>query len=285
MTYSKGTRVKHPSKADWGLGEVLEDSRGDLVRIFFVGVGEKTLSLKFVQPKLVPESEAAHSVLDNLKVGKSKGAIKYQSLEASKDYFLEQYVSGFYGERFTSEERDYKVHAHELAKELLDAGQLGSFLDSNDFDEICQRALKVANATNLIFPNEKMALKDGLVAPGSKQQFAVALNDVLHGTAPLQDRFNAFINVLEKIEADKWTTASYFLFITHPDKYMFVKPTVTQHAAELCGFEIYYTPRLNWNTYNLVLRFSEYLRKELKELEPRDYIDIQTFMWAIAPST
>ena len=285
MTYSKGTRVKHPSKADWGLGEVLEDSRGDLVRIFFVGVGEKTLSLKFVQPKLVPESEAAHPVLDNLKVGKSKGAIKYQSLKASKDYFLEQYVSGFYGERFTSSERDYKVRAHELAKELLDAGQLETLLQSGDFDEICQRALKVANATNLIFPNEKMALKDGLVTPDSKQQFAVALNDVLHGTAPLQDRFNAFINVLEKIEADKWTTASYFLFITHPDKYMFVKPTVTQHAAELCGFEIYYTPRLNWNTYNLVLRFSEYLRKELKELEPRDYIDIQTFMWAIAPST
>ncbi|MGI0035714.1 MAG: DUF3553 domain-containing protein [Nitrososphaera sp.] len=26
MTYKKGQRVRHPKKADWGLGEVLEDA-------------------------------------------------------------------------------------------------------------------------------------------------------------------------------------------------------------------------------------------------------------------
>ena len=43
MSLKKGERVRHPIKAEWGLGEVLEDSNGEKVRVFFVGTGEKTI--------------------------------------------------------------------------------------------------------------------------------------------------------------------------------------------------------------------------------------------------
>lgn len=49
MEYKKGLRIKHPSVPEWGIGEVLEDSSGDVVRVFFVGSGEKKLSLKDLQ--------------------------------------------------------------------------------------------------------------------------------------------------------------------------------------------------------------------------------------------
>ena len=61
------------------------------------------------------------------------------------------------------------------------------------------------------------------------------------------------------------------------------KPTITQHAAALCGFEINYRPEVNWLTYDLVLKFSQYLKDELVDLRPRDMIDVQSFMWCIAP--
>ena len=35
MQYKKGDRVKHPKKPDWGIGQVLADSTGGTVRIFF----------------------------------------------------------------------------------------------------------------------------------------------------------------------------------------------------------------------------------------------------------
>ena len=38
MEYMKGDRVKHPTKDDWGLGEVLENSNGESVRVFFVAL-------------------------------------------------------------------------------------------------------------------------------------------------------------------------------------------------------------------------------------------------------
>lgn len=285
MKYRKGDRVKHPTKDDWGLGEVLENCNSESVRVFFVGVGEKTLSLKYVQPLKIAGEDAAHPVLDNLKISKSASGIKYQSLPQSIQFFLEQFPEGFYGEKFKEHEREYKDKAHALAQELLGKEPFESLLESDDYAEIAKRALKVVNATNLIFPNEKMSLKDGLADASAQKEFSMALYSLLYGEGALEQRFVAFAKVLENIDAAKWTTATYFLFIVHPSQYMFVKPTITQYSSELCGFEVNYKPQLNWLTYKSVLSFSEYLFSEISELKPRDMIDVQSFMWGIAPGT
>ncbi|MGK0393938.1 hypothetical protein Y019_03250 [Alcanivorax sp. 97CO-6] len=285
MEYKKGDRVKHPTKEDWGLGEVVENSNGATVRVFFVGAGEKTLSLQYVQPIKVEGNEANNAVLDNLKISKSLSGIKYQSLPQSIQFFLEEFPQGFYGEKFKEHERDYKDKAHALASDLLDQETYFQLLESEDYSEIVKRALKVANSTNLIFPNEKMSLKDGLQSLEAQKQFSKSLYSLLYSEEELENRFVAFAKVLENIDAAKWTTATYFLFIVHPEKHMFVKPTITQYSSELCGYEVNYKPQLNWLTYKSVLGFSEYIRSEISELKPRDMIDVQSFMWCIAPGT
>ena len=148
---------------------------------------------------------------------------------------------------------------------------------------MCRRAQKVMHSTNLIFANEKMSLSDGLKGLSEQKSFALALNYMLHSDEPFESRFDRFSLMLEDIGAAKWTTATYFPFLVHPSKYMFVKPTVTQASAEVCRFEIAYTPKLNWQTYAAVLRFSSYLYEALADLQPRDMIDVQSFMWCIAP--
>lgn len=285
MKYMKGDRVRHPALDGWGLGEVLEDSTPHAVRVFFVGAGEKQLSLQHVQPVVVAPGEASHPVLDNLKITRTASGIRYQSLPESIGYFLERFPGGFHGERFAGNERNYKVHAHELASELLAESSLRDLLQAGDYTEVCRRALRVMNATNLVFANEKMALKDGLRQEGSEEAFATALCDLLYGDAPVDERFMAMARALENAGADKWTILTYFPFVVHPDQFMFIKPTITQHAAELCGFEINYRPQLNWLTYKQVLGLSRYLRASLADLEPRDMIDVQSFMWCIAPHT
>ena len=118
------------------------------------------------------------------------------------------------------------------------------------------------------------------------QTLFAALVDLLYGAADKYERrFSRFANVLEEIDAAKWTTATYFPYLVFPKKHMFLKPTVTQKAAELCGFEISYKPVLNWKTYERVLAFSKWLFDELKArgLKPRDMIDLQSFIWCIGP--
>ncbi|MCK5517366.1 MAG: DUF3553 domain-containing protein [Desulfobulbaceae bacterium] len=283
MKYSKGERVKHPTMDDWGLGDVLCDSNGKTVRVFFVGAGEKTLVLEYVQPIKITGDESIHPLLDNIKNSPPTANIKYQSLPQLVKLFLKQFPDGFHGQKYIEEEREYKDKAHMLALELIGKPEFDSLLTSNDYQEITKRALKVVNAANLIFPNEKMSLKDGLLTDAAQKDFSLCLYELLFGEADVKLRFEGFLKMLEEINAAKWTTVSYLLFILRPEKYMFVKPKITQYSSEVCGYEINYKPQLNWRTYKSVLDFSNYLFIELSELKPRDMIDIQSFMWCIAP--
>lgn len=287
MTYKKGDRVKHPNLDSWGLGLVLEDSEGNKVRAFFVGVGEKTVSLSHVQPLKVSGAEAENSVLDNLKIDGGKVSIRYKSLAASMDYFLQQFPGGFRGERYNFHERDYKEEITRETQKELGLQAMKALLDEGNYRAICDRAIKLTGlrANAMIFKNEKMALRDGVKSEDGAKLFAESLFNVLHGTSDFDGRFNDFANCLQTIEADKWTNATYFLFFMYPDQHMFVKPTITQNAAEVCGYEINYRPELNARTYRSVMEFSAYLEKAIASLEPRDMIDVQSFMWCIAPGT
>ena len=160
---------------------------------------------------------------------------------------------------------------------------MSELIEKGEFNEASRRAMRVVNVTNLIFPNEKMALNDGLSSEQHQKAFILALFDLLYGSEPLQSRFGGFASTLQDIGAAKWTTVTYFLFIVYPQRYVFLKPTVTQNAAGISAFEINYKPELNWRTYDSVLKFANYLREELSELKPRDMIDVQSFMWCIAP--
>jgi hypothetical protein len=284
MLLKKGVRVRHPTKPDWGLGQVLADSTAGSVRVFFVNAGEKEISTQYITLVPVPSGEDKHAALDNLRVPSSTG-IRFRSLPESIQLFLAEFPEGFRGEGFVEQERDYKVAAHKLAIELLDEKSIRKSIKSGDFEEICRRALQVASATNLIFPNEKMALKDGLRTKAKKELFSFSLLDLLWGSEAFEIRFDRFCDALREIGAAKWTTATYFPYLIDPKTFMFLKPTVTQNAAELCAFELNYRPELNWQTYESVLAFSMYLKHELANLKPRDMIDVQSFMWCIAPKS
>ena len=274
-----GDRVRHPTRPDWGIGQVL-DVDASKVMVFFVEAGSKSISLRHVSLTIL-DPPPSHPLLDRIDA-EAAGRFGYRSISQSTRGFLERYQGGFYGDRYLHEERGYKVEAHELATTILGRTELEPLTASGAFAEICRRAMQVANKTNLIFPNEKMSLKDGLKPVGRHQAFAVALYALLHGEGTLPSRFQRFASVLEDMGAGKWTVATYFPFLLFPDEHQFIKPTYTQNAATICAFDIEYTPSLGWPAYERMLRFSDYLKSELATLKPRDNIDVQSFMWAIA---
>jgi uncharacterized protein DUF3553 len=281
MAFEKGQRVRHPGRPEWGLGEVREDAAEGRVRVFFVIGGERTISLAHASLIPVNGADAAHPLLDN-PAYRAPTRDDYQSLQTSITHFVRRYPGGFYGARFMEEEREYKMTAHKLCAELLAKQRFGRMLASHAYSDATRDALRVVNATNLIFPNEKMSLRDGLKTSQQEQQFCDALFSLLHDTGPREEgRFMDFAHILGALQAAKWTIATYFQFINDPETFMFLKPIATQRAARMCGFDIHYRADLNWRTYDSVQVFARYLRDELKELEPRDMIDVQSFMWTV----
>lgn len=189
---------------------------------------------------------------------------------------------GFHGEAYHRLERDYKIEAQSLMTSSLEEKSFELLLAAHDYSEICKRAMAVVNKTNLIFPNEKMSLKDGLKSDLSKKLFSERLYELLYGEGALESRFQAFADCLVELKSAKWTVLTYFLFIAFPTQHMFLKPEVTQRAAEVCGFELNYRSEPNWLTYSKLLEFSHHLFKAPSELKPRDMIDIQSFIWCTA---
>jgi hypothetical protein len=70
-----------------------------------------------------------------------------------------------------------------------------------------------------------------------------------------------------------------FGFIAEPSTHVFLKPMVTQRAAEALELPFDYRSQPDWETYAELLRLSRAVRKDLRDLRPRDMIDVQSFLW------
>jgi len=68
-------------------------------------------------------------------------------------------------------------------------------------------------------------------------------------------------------------------FLASPDTHFFLKPMVTRAAAREYGFEFRYASRPNWDTYSNLLELAGVVSPDLRDLPPRDMIDIQSFLW------
>lgn len=287
MTPIVGDIVRNTKVPDWGPGRVLEAGSEDTIRVFFLNAGEKKLSLKHVTLERVDGEEAENFILQNPNLDDLLKDKDFKSLPQALQEFRGFFPEGFGDPEYLKYEREYKVAAHKLLHELLGREEFERLLDGGDYEEICSRALKVVNKTNIIFPNEKMALKDGLKPDAMKRIFAEALYFHLYGDGTVEERFMRLARCLEELDAAKWTTASYFLFIGFPEQFPFMKPTIVQHAAKLIKADLQYKTQLNWITYNSLLRFAQELRRFLVEADmpPRDMIDVQSFMYCITPGT
>lgn len=282
MALREGDRIRHLKRPEWGLGKVLEVTAGGEARVHFVEAGERKLVLAHAAAALqkVAGEEAQDYRLDNL-AASGRGGGRHMGLDEAHQAFLRQFPEGFAGDDYLGTERNYKVEASRELQELLGEGAFRGLLDAGEHGEIVRRALRVVNRTNLLFPQEKMALRDGLHAPQPQEAFARALFALLHGEDGFRSRFDRFAACLEDLDAAKWTTMTYFPFMAWPQEHVFLKPMVTQRAAQLLGVELAYDSKLNWATYAKLLELTRYLREKLEQmgLQPRDLIDVQSFMW------
>jgi hypothetical protein len=200
--------------------------------------------------------------------------------------FLKVFPGGFRDETYLEWEREYKWATHERWLAVLGQAEFRRLLRSEDFQEIAARAIRVEQQSrhSMIFSFEKMALRDAVKSPGGARSFAEGLYRYLHGKAELEHRFAAWVNVVAALPRKQtrvltWPLVTVFGFIAQPKVHVFLKPMVTREAARACEFELEYRSRPNWNTYARLLSLAGRLRGELRDLKPRDMIDIQSFLW------
>lgn len=198
--------------------------------------------------------------------------------------FLRIFPGGFQDPDYVGLERDYKWNAHLAWQASLDQGSFRRLLTNGMFQEIAAAAVRIESRTNLLFSFEKMALRDAVKSPAGAKAFAAALGNLLHGSQALDRRFSEWLDAIAQLPRRQtrvltWPLATVFGFIAQPDTYFFLKPTVTREAARRYGYELPYSSRPSWSGYSDILRFVRHVRTDIRDLRPRDMIDMQSFLW------
>jgi hypothetical protein len=200
--------------------------------------------------------------------------------------FLRQFPGGFRDETYLEWERDYKVDAHGRWRDALGEAELARLLAAGEYREVAQRAVRVEQRTrhSMIFSFEKMALRDAVKSGEGARAFARGLHAFLHGTGPLEQRFEAWVGVVAGLPRRQtrvltWPMVTVWGFLAQPGTHIFLKPTVIRLAAAAYGYDLPYRSRPNWETYAALLELAAIVRADLRDLAPRDMIDIQSFLW------
>ena len=205
------------------------------------------------------------------------------SIEHARDRFLAVFPQGFEDREYLRRERNYKVRVHEKWEELLGQPRYRSFIESENYTEVARLALQADRRLNLLFPQEKAALKDALADDDGAKLFAIGLYSLLHGKGELPGRFETFAKYMDALPQPgtplRWPAITIFPFIAQPQQHLFLKPNVTKAVANAAGRQLNYQTEPNWLTYTSLLDLGRWLGDRLADLRPRDNFDIQSFIW------
>ena len=198
--------------------------------------------------------------------------------------FLRFFPGGFADETYDDWERGYKWQAHLRWEDALGRAAFRSLLKAGRHAEIAARAVSIESRTNLLFSFEKMALRDAVKPAAGARMFAEGLFEFLHGRGGAEARFTRWCEVVGDLPRRQtrvltWPLVTVFGFLALPEEHVFLKPRVTQVAAKAYGYDFAYRSRPAWPTYASLLGFAEQVRKDNRDLKPRDMIDLQSFIW------
>jgi hypothetical protein len=215
------------------------------------------------------------NIWQELKSRLSKVHPDYFGYEGAKIRFLKMFKDGFAGKQFNQFERDYKVAARDL---LLATVPIGKALVATSAE--CDLIAKVYAKTNMLSQFEHARVREVLKSEQGPQfvsgAASLAIGQVSEGLASMSQAIKKFGPV-------SWPAATYLPFLWYPDTQMFLKPQVTKDFAERVGhsFTQEYSAAFSVSVYESLQNLTSETEAKISDLNPKDRIDIQSFIWIV----
>lgn len=224
--------------------------------------------------KICAKGEQPDDVWRRLHDEVGKANPKYFGFDGARTRFLRFFPKGFHSEAYEKSERDYKVAAKNKLDSTVPVEQAAT---GSGFGEA---VLAVFRDTNLLSRFEKPRLTEALRRPSADAFIRGAARFTLGEGKPA---LLAMEHALKPHNVATWPAATYLAFLWRPEEHMFLKPEVTKDFAARVGhrFATDYEARLDLGVYESLLELVSRTTAELAALEPRDGIDVQSFIWVI----
>lgn len=205
----------------------------------------------------------------------NRASPQYFGFDGAIARFVKLFPDGFTSATFRSYERDYKdaARAFLLSKVSLEQAERATAAD-------CDEIVRTYSKTNLLASFEQARVRDVLKSDSGpawvRGAAAVARGDYDSGLKAMQEAMRPY-------GQPSWPAATYLPYLWSPDAQMFLKPQVTVDFAERVGhpFARDYDSALTGDCYRSLLDLTERTRREIATLNPRDNIDVQSFIWIV----
>lgn len=199
----------------------------------------------------------------------------YVGFDGAINRYRRFYRSGLGGEASMADERRYKERAAERLRAALSPEDAMS-ADNDD----AARVAKAGIQTNMLSPFEAARLRDTLLGESGARFLQGAATFSQGGYEAGSASMAAAVKPHGRIS---WPIVTYLPFLWDYERHMFLKPTVTIDFAERVGHEFphRYSAEPNADTYEALLDLVHKTRAAIGELEPKDNIDIQSFIWVV----
>lgn len=202
----------------------------------------------------------------------------YFGFDGAVNRFREFFPEEFLSDSYIDKERREKDAAKKMLNELapLDAA-LDSSVDAASVVRVFQKL-------NLLASFEKIKVKEMLEGKNGGQ--------FIHGAAVMacgntEAGLREMSAAAKPHGADKWTAATYLPYLWRPEEHMYLKPDATKDFADRVGhsFKNKYEAGLKPKVYESLCDLAKTTEKELAPLKPRDWIDVQSFIWVVGNYT
>ena len=222
--------------------------------------------------------------ISNITGSRASTASRSSGAERCIRKFLRYFKRGFDDQKYYDWERGYKIEAHGQFNEVLNRDDFARLLKSKKYIEIAALATRIESKTNLLFSFEKMAFRDAVREAAGAKIFAQGLYDLLYGEGDEPSKFERWCDAIGALPRKQTRVLTHpvvtvFPFIADPKRHIFLKPNVTRRAAEAYGYEFLYHSKPSWDVYSSLLGFARTIKRDAKQLHPKDMIDLQSFIW------
>ena len=226
--------------------------------------------------------EALNEVRSDIKCRLNHISQDYAGIGSAVNVFRRAFPSGFPSDYYVHRERAYKDTRSKFMVENLAKHQLDELLAGGDFEAIGSLAKRAFSTSNLYSQYELMKFGNALKVKGLVEPFARLLRELLYGD--FDQSLEDLAHLLKPHDAAKWPILTFWPFFRFPKRHMFLKPIMVQRCAERMGYDLHYQALPNRDTYRSLLGFAKFVREGIADLEPKDNIDIQSFLYAIDKS-
>ena len=197
------------------------------------------------------------------------------------EQFKDMYGS-FESELYLRGERTHKVRLAEYAASNLEPQQLRRLIANERFAEAARliRRTYQRPENNLLNSWERLPLEQT-----PDEALVRTLYELLYGDEPFANRFANWVALLSQQTPNCWPAATFFLMLSDPQRYIFIKPTPARTMLMRLRPEIPWTTRPDIVLYNQLLELAKELHEQLRPLGARDMIDVQSFIWLLQPES